>query len=106
LPPESAVFATLVCFRTLPGTLKSSLKTRDALPRLAAMDLAGRVARTEEQIAQRQRQIAQQREVVADLRRSGLPTDHAEYLLAGLELLQAVHRDELARLLKEGDAPA
>jgi hypothetical protein len=63
--------------------------------------LQQRLAKTMEQIASGQRHIAQQRETIAELERNGRPADHAKYLLAGLELLQATHRDRRNRLLKE-----
>jgi hypothetical protein len=59
------------------------------------------VADAEERIASGQRRIATQRQVVAELERTRHPTDHAKYLLSGLELLQAAHRDARHRLLRE-----
>ncbi len=70
----------------------------------ADMDRAGleqRLAKIEERIANGLRQIAQQREVIAEIERNGRPADHAKYLLAGLQLLQAAHRDIRSHLLKE-----
>jgi hypothetical protein len=63
--------------------------------------LRARLAATEQQIASGERYIARQREVIAELERRGRPTDHAKYLLAGFELLQAAYRDRRAQLLKE-----
>ena len=60
-----------------------------------------RLAETEEQLAGGQRQIAEQREAIALLERTGRPVDHAKYLLAGLQLLQAARREDRSRLLKE-----
>jgi hypothetical protein len=68
------------------------------------MDRAGleqRLAKIEERIANGLRQIAQQREVIAELERNRRPADHAKYLLAGLQLLQAAHRDVRNHLVKE-----
>ena len=59
------------------------------------------LAKIMERIATGQRHIAQQREIVDELERNGRPADHAKYLLAGIELLQATHRDRRHRLLKE-----
>ena len=47
------------------------------------------------QIANGLRHIAQKRELIAELESNGRPADHAEYLLAGFELLQAARRDRL-----------
>ena len=60
-----------------------------------------RLAETEERLIGGQRQIAEQREAIALLERSGRPADHAKYLLAGLQLLQAARREGRNRLLKE-----
>jgi hypothetical protein len=68
------------------------------------MDRAGlerRLAKIEERIANGLRQIAQQRGVIAELERNGRPADHAKYLLAGLQLLQAAHRDVRNHLVEE-----
>jgi hypothetical protein len=59
------------------------------------------LADAEERIASAQRRIAGQRQVIAELERSRVPTDHAKYLLSGLELLLAAHRDARNRLLRE-----
>ena len=67
------------------------------------------LADAEERIASGQRRIAGQRQVIAELERSGRPTDYAKYLLSGLELLQAAHRDARKRLLRglgKTDSPA
>jgi hypothetical protein len=63
------------------------------------------LADAEERIASGQRRIAGQRQVIAELERSRHPTDHAKYLLSGLELLQAAHRDARNRLLGKADLP-
>ena len=60
-----------------------------------------RLAKIEERIANGLREIAEQRQVIAVLERHGSAADHARYLLAGLELLQAAHRDGRNRLLKK-----
>ncbi len=63
--------------------------------------LAQTLAQTEEQIAGGELRIARQREIVVDLERRGLSADHAKYLLAGFELLQAAYRDRRTLLLQE-----
>ena len=63
--------------------------------------LEQRLAETEEQLANGRHQIAEQREAIALLERGGRPVDHAKYLLAGLQLLQAARREDRNRLLKE-----
>jgi len=63
------------------------------------------LADAEERIASGQRRIAGQRQVIAELERRRQPTDHAKYLLSGLELLQAAHRDARNRLLGKADLP-
>jgi uncharacterized coiled-coil protein SlyX len=64
-------------------------------------DIEQRLAKVEERIASGLRQIAEQRDVVTELERNGSLADHAKYLLAGLQLLQAAHGDARSRLLKE-----
>jgi hypothetical protein len=59
------------------------------------------LADAEKRIASGQRRIDGQRQVIAELERSRRPTDYAKYLLSGLELLQAAHRDARNRLLRE-----
>ena len=54
--------------------------------------LQQRLAEIEEQIASGLRHIARQREVIAELESNGRLADHAKYLLAGFELLQAARR--------------
>ena len=63
--------------------------------------LEERLAQADKQIAGGRRQIAEQREAIALLERTGRPVDHAKYLLAGLQLLQAARREDRSRLLKE-----
>ncbi len=63
--------------------------------------LAQTLAQTEEQIAGGELRIARQREIVVDLERRGLSADHAKYVLAGFELLQAAYRDRRTLLLQE-----
>jgi hypothetical protein len=63
--------------------------------------LRQRLAETEEQIASGERHLNRQREIVAELERNGRPADHAKYLLAGFELLQAARRDVRNRLMNE-----
>ena len=60
-----------------------------------------RLAETEEQIANGESQIAQQRRLIAELESNGSPAFHAQYLLAGLELLQTARRDSRDWLLKQ-----
>jgi len=55
----------------------------------------------EEKIANGLHLIDEQRRVIAGLERDGCPADHAKYLLAGLELLQAAHHDGRNKILKE-----
>lgn len=60
----------------------------------------------EEKIANGLHLIDEQRRVIARLERDGSPTDHAKYLLAGLELLQAAHYDGRSKIMKElGEIP-
>jgi hypothetical protein len=54
--------------------------------------LQRRLAQVEAKIAGMQHQIGEQREVIVKLESAGDPAEHAKYLLAGLELLQAVQR--------------
>ncbi len=63
--------------------------------------LQRRLAEIEEQIANGLLQIAQQRDVIVDLESNSRPADHAKYLLAGLELLQAARRDSRDLLMKQ-----
>ena len=63
--------------------------------------LQQRLAKTTEQIASGHSRIVQQREIIAELERNGRSADHAKYLLAGLELLQAAHQRSRYQLLKE-----
>jgi hypothetical protein len=60
-----------------------------------------RLAETEEQLASGLSHIAQQCKLIVELESSGRPTDHARYLLAGLELLQATRRDSRDWLWKQ-----
>lgn len=55
----------------------------------------------EQKIADGLRQITEQRALIAKLERDGSPTEHAKYLLAGLQLLQAAHRDGRNKILRE-----
>ena len=63
--------------------------------------LQRRLAQIEAKIAGVQHQIGEQREVIVKLESAGEQAQHAKYLLAGLELLQAVHRDTLNAILAE-----
>ena len=66
--------------------------------------LERRLAEAEQRVARVERQIAEQRKVVAELDAKGHVTDHARYLLAGLELLQTARRDSREWLLKQLEA--
>jgi hypothetical protein len=55
----------------------------------------------EAKIAAKQHQIDEQREVIVKLESAGRTADHAKYLLAGLELLQAAYRDSRSGMLAE-----
>jgi hypothetical protein len=85
----------------MPSCPKSEDVATDVTGEAARAALRQRLAETEERIARGERNIAQQREIVAQRERNRNPVDHAKYLLAGLQLLQAVHRDNRNRLLKE-----
>jgi hypothetical protein len=60
-----------------------------------------RLAETEEQIANGENQIAQQRRLIAQLETDGSSASNAQYLLAGLELLQTARRDSREGLMKQ-----
>jgi hypothetical protein len=66
--------------------------------------LRQRLAEAEARITGVQQQIEEQREVIVKLESAGCPSDHAKYLLAGLELLQASYRDSRTAMLAEVDA--
>ena len=85
----------------MPSGPKGENVTADVIGETAPAALQQSLAETEEQIARGERIIAQQRGIIAQRELNGHPTDHAKYLLAGLQLLQAVHRDNRDRLLKE-----
>ena len=55
----------------------------------------------EAKIAAKQHQIDEQREVIVKLESAGRTADHAKYLLAGLELLQAAYRDSRSGMLAD-----
>jgi cell division protein FtsL len=55
----------------------------------------------EAKIAAKQHQIDEQREVIVKLESAGRTADHAKYLLAGLQLLQAAYRDSGSGMLAE-----
>jgi len=80
---------------------ESSHPSRKSLS-LKAMDIVQkRLTETEEQIASAECQIALQRKTIAELEGNGHSADHAKYLLAGLELLQAARRDSRDALVKQ-----
>jgi hypothetical protein len=85
----------------MPSGPKSEDVATDVTGEAARAALRQRLAETEERIARGERNITQQREIVAQRERNRNPVDHAKYLLAGLQLLQAVHRDNRNRLLEE-----
>jgi len=60
-----------------------------------------RLAEVEAKITGVQQQIGEQRQVIVKLERAGGRADHAKYLLAGLELLQASYRDSRTAMLAE-----
>ena len=60
-----------------------------------------RLAEIQEQIANGERQLAQQRQFIAELENNNCSADHARYLLAGLELLQAARADSLQWFLRK-----
>jgi len=64
-------------------------------------DLHRRLAEIEAKISGVQQQIAEQRDVIVKLESAGQAAEHAKYLLAGLELLHAVHRDNRTAMLAE-----
>jgi uncharacterized coiled-coil protein SlyX len=74
---------------------RASVIARSTLQRL--------LAETEARIADGERQIAAQRKLIAELKLKVDPrgVTHAEYLLAGLELLQADRRASRERLLDQ-----
>lgn len=63
--------------------------------------LRQRLAEIDSKISGVQRQIAEQRDVIAALESAGQAAEHAKYLLAGLELLHAVHRDNRDAMFAE-----
>jgi hypothetical protein len=63
--------------------------------------LRQRLAAVEAKITGVQHQIGEQRQVIVKLETAGCPADHAKYLLAGLELLQAAYRDRRTAMLGE-----
>jgi hypothetical protein len=63
--------------------------------------LRQRLAEVEAKITGVQHQIGEQRQVIVKLEGAGCPADHAKYLLAGLELLQAAYRDSRTAMLAE-----
>jgi len=62
--------------------------------------LERRLAEAEQRVARVERQIAEQRKVVAELDPKVHVTDHARYLLAGLELLLSDRQSSRDALLK------
>jgi hypothetical protein len=60
-----------------------------------------RLAEIEAKIVGVQHRIGEQREVIVKLESARRPADHAKYLLAGLELLQAAYRDSRNAMLAE-----
>jgi hypothetical protein len=63
--------------------------------------LQQRLADIEARISSLQQQIAEQRDVIVKLEGAGQTAEHAKYLLAGLELLYAAHRDNRTAMLGE-----
>jgi hypothetical protein len=60
-----------------------------------------RLTEIEAKIVGVQHQIGEQREVIVKLESARRPADHAKYLLAGLELLQAAYRDSRNAMLAD-----
>ncbi len=71
------------------------------MPSLDRAALEQSLAETEKQVAGGELRVAQQSAALAELERNRQPADHAKYLVAGLKLLLAAHRDNRKRLLKE-----
>jgi hypothetical protein len=63
--------------------------------------LQQRLAKLEAKIVGVQHRIDEQREVIITLESAGRSSDHAKYLLAGLELLQTAYRDSRIAVLAE-----
>ena len=76
-------------------------RTTDSVRKKRHAALRQRLKRMEAKILGVQHQIGEHREVIIKLERTGLPAEHAKYLLAGLELLQAVYRDNRSTMLAE-----
>ena len=76
-------------------------RTNDSVRKKRHAALRQRLKRMEAKILGVQHQIGEHREVIIKLERTGLPAEHAKYLLAGLELLQAVYRDNRSTMLAE-----
>ena len=60
-----------------------------------------RLAEIEAKIVGVKHQIGEQRQVIVKLESVSRPVDHAKYLLAGLELLQAAYRESRNAMLAE-----
>jgi hypothetical protein len=63
--------------------------------------LQQRLADIEAKVKGMQHQIGGQREVIIKLESADRPTDHAKYLLAGLELLEAAYRDSRTEIIAD-----
>ena len=76
-------------------------RTNDSVRKKRHAALQQRLKRMEAKILGVQHQIGEHREVIIKLESTGLPAEHAKYLHAGLELLQAVYRDNRSTMLAE-----
>ena len=76
-------------------------RTNDSVRKERHAALKQRLKRMEAKILGVQHQIGEHREVIIKLESTGLPAEHAKYLLAGLELLQAVYQDNRSTMLAE-----
>jgi hypothetical protein len=76
-------------------------RTNDSVRKKRHAALQQRLKRMEAKILGVQHQIGEHREVIIKLESTGLPAEHAKYLLAGLELLQAVYQDNRSTMLAE-----
>jgi hypothetical protein len=63
--------------------------------------LQQRLANIEAKVKGVRHRIGEQREVIVKLESAGRPTDHAKYLLAGLELLEAAYRDSRTEIVAD-----
>ena len=86
------------CADSKGGNRRGNMNMQSPMDRPA---LGHRLAEVEAKITGVQHQIGEQRQVIVKLESVGCPADHAKYLLAGLELLQAAYRDSRTAMLAE-----